>query len=192
VGNIGEGLGLAGLLSISGIRPYEVTRVRRRKELQIPEAQRTPDFVANVAPPRAVQPLITNLLTRHVTARFAQRVAITPALVAFPPRFPIEAKGTMKPSPISIWSGIWQLVEYWYSCVQSGQALDEVGYGLLLHTIDIGDQARCVTVFVFAPRDQNAVSAALQVLVANRGGRAAFVEQFGVIAGGAFLGSALN
>jgi len=189
IGNIGEGLGLAALMYLANLEPFEVTRVKRRKEIQIPEAKRTPDFVASLSPSNSRSPsaLIRKLLAIHAPPSLKNLIQLSTKTSNFPRRFPIEAKGTMKPSGASLWSGIWQLIEYWHSCIQLKTALDEIGYGIVLHTTNIGILTRSIAIHVFIPRNQKKLGSALQDLVATRGSRAAFEQQFSNLGESAFV-----
>jgi hypothetical protein len=185
-GNIGEGVGIATLLHLGGVGPEQVARIKRQKERMPSEAKRTPDFIA-FTPARNAAEAIRAVLTRHVAKSVKRTITTVSSTMRFPDRFPIETKGTMKGSGPSLWSGIWQLLEYWHSCIGTPIAEAEVGHGVLICTTDIGTPSRCVLIRIFIPRNQSLLRNQLVRLVDTRGSQQAYERQFAPFQEDAFV-----
>ncbi len=186
IGNIGEGIGMASLLHLSGIRMTEVTRVRRQKQRQQPVAQRTPDFVVALSDPAAGPERMRHLVTRGGS----RPAAVAAKLNSFPSRFPVEAKAASSDTMGSArWSGLGQLVEYWHSLHEVTPNDPALGYGVLLLTRKVSSVAREVDIHVLAPQDPVSFAAALSGPLKHAGGaKASFMMQFPAAAtGGVFV-----
>jgi hypothetical protein len=185
IGNIGEGIGMASLLHLSGIRMTEVTRVRRQKQRQQPVAQRTPDFVVALSDPAAGPERMRHLVTRGGS----RPAAVAAKLNSFPSRFPVEAKASSDTMGSTRWSGLGQLVEYWHSLHEVTPNDPALGYGVLLLTHKVSSVAREVDIHVLAPQDPVSFAAALSgPLKHAAGAKASFMMQFPAAAtGGVFV-----
>ena len=188
IGNIGEGLGLATFLSFALIHPDEVTRIRRQKWRQHPVARRTPDYIISLAAPRNAASLICTALQSRTPPDKGAKLSKNTALAAFPQRFPVEAKGTMRTNQgNAFWSGLWQLTEYWFTLIEVENAAPEIGYGVILCTKNIGTGSRLLDIHILAPRDRLAFTAALTDLIENRVSKQDFEQQFQSLPGAPFV-----
>ncbi|WP_426746273.1 hypothetical protein VZQ01_40135 [Myxococcus faecalis] len=185
IGNIGEGIGMASLIHLSGIRMMEVTRVRRQKQRQQPVAQRTPDFVVALSDPASGPERMRQLVTRGSS----RPAAVAAKLKSFPSRFPVEAKAASDTMGSARWNGLWQLVEYWHSLHEVAPNDPALGYGVLLLTRKVSSAAREVDIHVLAPQDPVSFAASLNGPLKHAGGsKASFMMQFPAAAtGGVFV-----
>lgn len=182
-GNIGEGLGLAAFATLAGVDPTQVTRVRRQKNRLPYVERRTPDFIASLRMAGAAPARIDELLQAGGPIGLKGHAS----LAAFPDRFPIEAKASMRSANGSIWSALWQLVEYWHSANMLTPGALDVGFGIVVCISDVGAATRTVRIHVLAPRSHVDFCAALNPLSATRATRESFYRQFSRLSGGPFV-----
>jgi hypothetical protein len=150
IGNLGEGIGIAAFMHLTGIHPRNIIRARRSRQYdRAGQGRRMPDFVGSLPAGQGLKRVLKLLEDRHLSP--AQQQSIEALLQGFPDRFPIEAKASSNRTQPDYWGGLWQLVEYWHTVHKLSADSASVGHGILLRTARIGRHDRRLRIHIFSP-----------------------------------------